>query len=157
MNAIKITLMISLFGFLSVASATDTEREIQELRKFQKRYWHVHLPFYDEIVEVNRSFAPSEEEGKKAHRVLFIPKNIKEIMTEQERTIEEFRRLSIQPDRPLLGDIQAESLIRFPSYGALSESQQADPHMEQQQRDLQSSRQDEGRRGCCQGFCCIIL
>ena len=32
----------------------------KKLAHFQTSYWHVHLPFYNEIVEINRKFAPQD-------------------------------------------------------------------------------------------------
>jgi|JI9StandDraft_1071089.scaffolds.fasta_scaffold122049_2 hypothetical protein len=53
------------------------EKDIVKLRKFVNSYYHVHLPFYDEVVSINKSFAPNETAALKAHRILFIPKDIR--------------------------------------------------------------------------------
>ncbi len=82
------------FSFSSVFSSHQhTEAEYRELVNFRKSYNHVHLPFYDEIVDINRSFASNEEEVKIAHRKLFIPKDIKKECVESQKIKAELKEL----------------------------------------------------------------
>ena len=55
----------------------------KKLAHFQTSYWHVHLPFYNEIVEINRKFAPQDRK-KIAHRENFLEKGIQKLRDDKE-------------------------------------------------------------------------
>ncbi|GAO98626.1 hypothetical protein Cva_01290 [Caedimonas varicaedens] len=52
------------------------DKDSKSLRSFRERYNHVKLSLYDELIEINKSFAPNDSK-EQARRHLFIPKDIK--------------------------------------------------------------------------------